>query len=76
MIETLNQQNEQLKAEIKRKGTETSNMLVKMTENRDQPCKNCLLTQGEKERLQERLEDLEGRLNRESIDFKDNLSDL
>lgn len=51
-------------------------MLVKMTENRDQPCKNCLITQGEKERLQERLEDLEGRLNRESIDFKDNLSDL
>ena len=35
MIETLNQQNEQLKAEIKRKGSEASQMLVKMTENRD-----------------------------------------
>ena len=33
--ETLNQQNEQLKSEIKRKGSEASQMMVKMTENRE-----------------------------------------
>lgn len=70
MVETLNQQNEQLKTEVKKKSSEASNMLIKVTEsNVEKPCKQCLLSQTEKERLQERVEDLEGRLNRESIDL-------
>ena len=52
-------------------------MLQKVTDsNREQPCKQCLLTQSEKERLMERVEDLEGRLNRESIDYKDTITEL
>ena len=51
-------------------------MLVKMTENREQPCKNCLISQGEKERLMERVEDLEGRLNREVFDYKETIGEL
>ena len=41
-------------------------MLLKMTENREQPSKELLVVQTEKERLMERGEDLEGRLNRET----------
>ena len=44
-------------------------MLVKITESRDQPCKTCLVMQNEKERLQERVEDLEGRVIRDSADL-------
>jgi len=69
MIETLNQQNEQLKVEIKRKGSEASQMLVKITENRDQPCKTCLFMQNEKEKLQERVDELENRLLRDNADL-------
>ena len=35
MIETLNQQNEQLKAEIKKKSVENASMAAKMTESRE-----------------------------------------
>ena len=35
MIETLNQQNEQLKAEIKKKSTENASMAAKMSESRE-----------------------------------------
>ena len=80
MVETLNQQNEQLKAESKRKSAEVSQMmLAKVTESsREQqhPCKQCLVAQSEKERLIERIEDLEGRLNRESIDYKETIDEL
>jgi len=69
MIETLNQQNEQLKAEVKRRSNEASSMMAKMTENRDQLCKQCLVIQNEKERLHERVEELEGRLHRDVVDF-------
>ena len=79
IVETLNQQNEQLKAESKRKSSEVSQMLAKVTENsrdREQPNKQCLVLQSEKERLMERVEDLEGRLNRESIDYKETIAEL
>lgn len=77
IVDTLNQQNEQLKAESKRKSAEVSQMLMKVTESsREQPCKQCLLSQSEKERLMERVEDLEGRLNRESIDYKETIAEL
>ena len=54
-------------------------MLAKVTENsrdREQPNKQCLVLQSEKERLMERVEDLEGRLNRESIDYKETIAEL
>ena len=43
MIDTLQQQITQLKSEIKRKGNEASQMLLKMTENREQPSKELLV---------------------------------
>lgn len=76
MIETLNQQNEQLKSELKRKGNEASQIMAKMTENRDQPCKQCLVIQNEKERLLERVEELEGKLHREVTDLQETISEL
>ena len=54
-------------------------MLAKVTESsreREQPSKQFLLLQSEKERLMERIEDLEGRLNRESIDYKETIAEL
>ena len=47
-----------------------------MTENREQPCKQCLVTQSEKERLVERVEDLESRLMREGTDLQDTIAEL
>ena len=78
IVDTLNQQNEQLKVEIKRKSSEASQMLIKITEqNREQPpSKQALELQSEKERLMERVEDLEGRLNREQIDYKETINEL
>lgn len=76
MIDTLQQQITQLKSEIKRKGNEASQMLLKMTENREQPSKELLVVQTEKERLMERVEDLEGRLNRETSDYRDTINEL
>ena len=51
-------------------------MLLKMTENREQPSKELLVVQTEKERLMERVEDLEGRLNRETSDYRDTINEL
>ena len=51
-------------------------MLLKMTENREQPSKELLVVQSEKERLMERVEDLEGRLNRETSDYRDTINEL
>ena len=53
-------------------------MLIKITEqNREQPpSKQALELQSEKERLMERVEDLEGRLNREQIDYKETINEL
>lgn len=54
-------------------------MMAKMSEasRRDQqPCKQCLVTQNEKERLHERVEELEGRLHREFTDLQETINDL
>ena len=51
-------------------------MMSKMTENREQPCKQCLVIQTEKERLIERVEDLESRCHREGSDLQDTIVNL
>ena len=51
-------------------------MLAKLTENRDQPSKELIVSQNEKERLMERVEDLEAKLNRESVDHKEAINEF